>query len=465
LGNFQRVTGAAGEIAKENRVRTELLKGTRPRATEAASVSAALSLLWLVVYGGCAWITAHRTDVGTWYYGWERWIPFVPVMIVPYMSIDLFFLAAPFLCRSREELSVFAKRIALAIVVAGGFFLARPLRMDITVPQTQGWMGVLFKLLHDFDQPTNLFPSLHIALRTILAHLYVRHSKGLVRWFNRIWFSLIGFSTLLTYQHHFPDIVGGFILAGICFYTFRENQPRWPVRPNWRVSGYYAVGALTAATLAPAKWPWTAVLLWPAVALGIVALGYAGWGPAIYRKSNGRLPFTARLLLAPSLMGQYLSLAHYRRGCNAWDELTPRVWIGAKLGNREAVEARRRGVTAMLDLTAEFSEAPAFLEATYLNIPMLDLTGPSLAQTREAVDFITQRAGDGVVYIHCKAGYSRTAAVAGAYLLAAGLAETPESAIERLREARPSIVIRSEARAALAEFSRFLNTEPKYAGL
>jgi hypothetical protein len=27
---------------------------------------------------------------------------------------------------------------------------------------------------------------------------------------------------LLTYQHHFVDIVGGFVLAAICFYLFRE---------------------------------------------------------------------------------------------------------------------------------------------------------------------------------------------------------------------------------------------------
>jgi membrane-associated phospholipid phosphatase len=38
-----------------------------------------------------------------------------------------------------------------------------------------------------------------------------------------VWFVLIGFSTLLTYQHHFVDIVGGFVLAAICFYLFREE--------------------------------------------------------------------------------------------------------------------------------------------------------------------------------------------------------------------------------------------------
>jgi membrane-associated phospholipid phosphatase len=91
---------------------------------------------------------------------------------------------------------------------------------------TQHWTGVIFRFLHIFDQPYNLFPSLHIAFRTILADLYAKHTKGVVRWASHIWFILIGFSTLLTYQHHIVDIVGGFALAAFCFYLFREKNER-----------------------------------------------------------------------------------------------------------------------------------------------------------------------------------------------------------------------------------------------
>src|SRR6185295_12032503 len=143
-----------------------------PSKLSAARVSGALSLLFVVVYGGCNWITTQRHDVGTWYYSWERFIPFVPWMIVPYMSIDLFFVAAPFLCRTREELRALARRIAFAILVAGLFFLLMPLKLGVARPEVAGWTGALFKFLHGFDQPYNLFPSLHIALRTILAHAY-----------------------------------------------------------------------------------------------------------------------------------------------------------------------------------------------------------------------------------------------------------------------------------------------------
>src|SRR5208282_4247001 len=101
------------------------------------------SLIFMVVYGGCNWITAHRSDVGTWYYSWERFIPFVPVMIIPYMSIDLFFVAGPFLCRSREELRTLARRIAFAILFAGACFLLLPLKIAVARPQADGWMGAI----------------------------------------------------------------------------------------------------------------------------------------------------------------------------------------------------------------------------------------------------------------------------------------------------------------------------------
>ena len=60
----------------------------------------------------------HRAscDVGTFYFEWERKIPFVPFFILPYLSIDLFFVVAPFLCRTDRELSMLAKRIAAAIM-------------------------------------------------------------------------------------------------------------------------------------------------------------------------------------------------------------------------------------------------------------------------------------------------------------------------------------------------------------
>lgn len=424
----------------------------RPTKLTAAVTSGALSLLFLIVYGGCNWITAHRSDVGVWYYSWERVIPFVPVIIVPYMSIDLFFVSAPFLCGSREELKTFSRRIAFAILVAGVCFLLLPLKLAVTPPPVTGWMGATFHFLHGFDQPYNLVPSLHITLRTILADLYARHTKGPLRVASHVWFSLIGFSTVLTYQHHVVDVAGGFVLAAICFYLFRENRPRLPVKRNLRIGFYYFAGACACAALTCSGWPWTGILLWPVAALAITATAYWGLGPAIYGKENGRLPLSTRVLLAPCVFGQWLSLRYYRRQGNAWDKLTPNVWIGARLSTREAQTARRQGVTAVLDLTCEFSENKVFRGLAYQNLPVLDLTELDASQLSAAVDFISQNDARGVVYVHCKAGYSRSAAAAGAYLLASGQAKTVEECFTMMRRARPAMVFRPEVRVALEKF-------------
>lgn len=184
----------------------------------AAKTSALLSLLFVVVYGGCSWITAHRTDVGTLYFPWERCIPFVPIFIVPYMSIDLFFIAAPFFCRDALDLRTLRRRISLAILAAGACFLAMPLTLAVPRPQAEGWAGAIFRPFFAIDQPFNLFPSLHVALCLLLADHYARHTRGLLRFIVHGWFALIGISVLFTYQHHVMDAVGGLFLGGLCFY-------------------------------------------------------------------------------------------------------------------------------------------------------------------------------------------------------------------------------------------------------
>ena len=190
----------------------------------ALAASVGLSVLFLAVYGGCNWITARRGHVGTFYFEWERRIPFVPFMILPYMSIDLFFVGAPFLSRTKRELRIFEARVIFAIIVAGFCFLLFPLRFAFPRPATNGWLGLIFDWFRGMDAPYNLLPSLHAALMLILADIYLRHTRGIVRAVIVIWFVLIGLSPVLTYQHHLVDIAGGFALAGGSFWLFRARQ-------------------------------------------------------------------------------------------------------------------------------------------------------------------------------------------------------------------------------------------------
>ena len=422
------------------------------KRSKALAVSAGLSFLFLVVYSGCNWITGQRSHVGSFYFQWERGIPFVPFMVLPYMSIDLFFIAAPFLCRTEEELRIFSRRVIAAILIAGLCFLLFPLRFAFPRPHASGWLGAVFDWFRGVDLPFNLFPSLHAALLLLLVDVYARNLRGVLLWAVMSWFFLIALSPVLTYQHHVIDIVGGFVLAGYCFYFFRESSDAPPVVANRRIGSYYAAGTAFLLIMGAIFWPWGPLLLWPAIALGIVAIAYFRAGSIVFHKTEGKLPWSTRFVLAPCLLGQYLSLLYYRRQCRSWDRVTPQIWIGGKLGRRSANEAVCSGVVSVLDLSAEFSEAKPFRKINYRNIPILDLTAPNQAQLMEMSKFIGDHSRNGAVYVHCKIGYSRSAAAIAAYLIMSGKVKTAEEAFAMIRCVRPSVVIRPEVRSALSEF-------------
>jgi protein-tyrosine phosphatase len=128
---------------------------------------------------------------------------------------------------------------------------------------------------------------------------------------------------------------------------------------------------------------------------------------------------------------------------------------------KEAGAAVRQGVTAVLDLTAEFSESAPFLSLAYRNIPVLDLTAPTFDQLEEMAAFIEEESSKGIVYVHCKIGYSRTGAAAAAFLLRTGKVRTIPEAIHFLRQVRPAIVIRPEVMTALDEFATHLTVSPR----
>lgn len=106
----------------------------QPQNARAATIAVLVSALFLVVYGSTNWYTAQRpaSEVRTWYFAWELTaVPYVPLLIVPYMSIDLLFFLAPFLCRDRRELSVLARRLTFSILVAAAFLSALTIKASL----------------------------------------------------------------------------------------------------------------------------------------------------------------------------------------------------------------------------------------------------------------------------------------------------------------------------------------------
>jgi hypothetical protein len=192
-----------------------------------------MSATFLITYGACLHITAARAPVPSIAFAWERHTPFIPAMIVPYWSIDLFFVASFFLCTRRDALRTHVKRLALAMAVATTCFLLFPLQMANPRPVVDGVWSIGFTPLHAMDMPYNLAPSLHIALWTILIVVYMRHTRGWLRGAFIAWFALVYVSTLLTWQHQVFDVITGQALGLLAVYLFRERESR-AVKPTPR---------------------------------------------------------------------------------------------------------------------------------------------------------------------------------------------------------------------------------------
>lgn len=185
------------------------------------------ALLWLLLlvpgfllaYTGVNRYTAQlpADQVGEIVMDWERAIPFWPWTILPYLSINLLYVASPFLSTTRAELRRHVLRFVLATTVSVICFLLWPLRFGTPRPELDGLPALLFGLLGLVDNVHNQAPSLHISLLWILWDCYRRHCPPRGLWLLHLGFVAIAISVLTTWQHHFIDLLSGLLLGiGVC---------------------------------------------------------------------------------------------------------------------------------------------------------------------------------------------------------------------------------------------------------
>jgi len=423
------------------------------------------AVLWLVLlapfffgsYGFATWFTAQRGEVGNLAFAWERHMPFWAWTIVPYWSIDLLYGFSLLACLNRRELDTHALRLLSAQVIAVSCFLLWPLRFTFERPELDGVFGWLFAVLAGFDKPFNQAPSLHIALLVGLWGCFQRYLKNWQspwRWLLHGWFALIGVSVLTTYQHHFIDLPTGVLAGWFCVWLWPDEgrspllDARLTHQPQrLRLAVRYAIGALVLAIAAFAWagfWLW---LLWPAVSLALVAFNYLLFDAAGFQKrANGRLSPAARWLFAPYLAAAWINSRLWTSRRPAPDEVCQGLWLG-RIPSRK--ELRTSRFKAVVDICAELSLDPQ--SRGYRSIPVLDLTAPSAEQCLSAAQAIESLRSRGPLLVCCALGYSRSATAVAAWLLHSGHADSVESAITQIRNARPQVVLRETQRQALEQ--------------
>ncbi|AZV22676.1 phosphatase PAP2/dual specificity phosphatase family protein [Mesorhizobium sp. M7A.F.Ce.TU.012.03.2.1] len=405
-------------------------------------VRAALWLAFLapffyLSYGFANWLASRRDEVGSIVFSWEHSIPFVAWTIVPYWSINLFYGLSLLLNNDKQGVDRLAGRYLTAQVVAVICFILFPLTATFVRPATTGLPGFLFAVLGGFDKPFNQAPSLHIALLVIIWDHWRHRLRGLLLPLWHGWSFLIGASVLTTWQHHFIDIPTGALLGFFALWLF----PRSGALPfsgfrltsdvkARRLARFYALGAVLALAGAALGALFCAValfLLWPALALAIVAFAYAGAGEKVFQKSaDGSITLASHVLLLPYRLGARANIWAWTRS------LTPKVAIadGVFLGRfPTAREASSFGT--VIDLAAELKR-PAAADCRWISFPMVDLLPPPVAIRQQAAGALESARRDGTVLVCCALGFQRSAGVVAEWLVATGRAKTPALAREML---------------------------------
>jgi membrane-associated phospholipid phosphatase len=394
---------------------------------------------FVIVYSGCNHFTATRGDVPTLMFEWERHIPFVRELVVPYWSLDLFFCGAFFLCGSKLELNLLTKRLIAVTVLSGVCYLLFPLKLALPRPEPVGWTAPLFHALYFNDLPYNLAPSLHISLRSLVWVFYGAHLTGRLRTAVKVWFILIGLSTLLVWQHHLVDVAGGFVMGWAIAAIFPDSRQLGTRNPSSKYAQRYGIGAVVCTALSFVS----IFFVWPAVACGIMALAYATGLSRLLGKENGTLSPSAEWCLLPVLIATAQIQRKWLQRKPGWHEVTPGVLFGRKVTAKEAAALVQRGALAVLDLTAETNAPVAFREhAHYHNLPLLDLVPLKPEHITAALDIIReQRAAGRRVFMHCQLGLQRSALIAAHWLVENGEAESLEAAKSKIRALEPSVII------------------------
>ena len=407
----------------------------QPGWRESAGLAVAVSLLFVLAYGGSNLWSATLSGVPSLHLPWERQLPFLPWSVVPYWSLDLFFAGSFFLLRDRTQLWRHSARLAAAITGAALLFLLFPLSFAWARPTTEGIPGVLFAAL-SADQPFNQLPSLHVALALLIWPVLRRRTNGLLRSVVGLWFVLIALSTVTTWQHHLVDVFAGLLFGLLIGYALPlDPEPRDRVSTRHRqLARRYGLAALglVLPTLMGGAW---LLLLWPAMSLALVASAYASGRRDFLKQTESGLPACSWLLFGPWLLAMWLNVRLRRDRLGQAVELAPGLWLGPQ----PAVHGLPVALQAVSGLTliSLCAELPWRLGGGShgVVIAALDLVVPDEAVTAQALAAIASAMRDGPVYLHCALGYGRSAQVAAAWLQRTGMSRN--QALQRVREQRP----------------------------
>jgi membrane-associated phospholipid phosphatase len=173
-----------------------------------------VGVAFFLVYPTCNWLTSLRGEYFSLYFPGELNVPFVPELILIYLSMYVLFAMPPFFLQA-AELTALGKQLIAGTLLSGLIFMLLPARLGFVrqVPEG-GFFGPLFSNMFAVDMPHNMVPSLHVVFSAlILLALTGATTSESYRLFWYGWLLVICASTMLVHQHHLIDVIAGLALA------------------------------------------------------------------------------------------------------------------------------------------------------------------------------------------------------------------------------------------------------------
>jgi hypothetical protein len=394
---------------------------TAPSRARRLALLAINGVLFQALYGACSLAAARAGVTRSIATPWDGAIPFVPSMLVPYMTSVPLLVAAFLLAPGRQSLRALSQRALLATALATFVFALWPLRMTtVDAAPAAPLLAALFHALQGLDPPFNQWPSLHVAYCVVLwPALRDALRSTAARAGVAAWLVLVVASTVLAHRHFLPDVGGGLALGALC----RVVVPARRETPA--VALYYVVATLAALVLGLTVLP-LAPCAWLAAGCAGVAIAYARGNADFLHKRRGGFPAWVWALHAPYLLGYrltWLAVRWRERGRPPVEAFGDGLWIGRRLANHEV--ALLPSGCAVIDLAAELPATPA-LRARSQSFGLLDIVPPApqrLAAILDALDAL--RDSGRPVYVHCAMGYRRSREVAAAWRARRANSPTP----------------------------------------
>lgn len=181
-------------------------------------------------YLACNWYNAHR---GIYYdvsFGFESSIPFMPAFILGYLCVYGSMIYVYILANEIGLWRRTAVAVLLMTTVAYIIFIVFPVKMvlrpEVSAVNGYGTVDWITRFYFVIDKPYNAFPSLHVAYPS-MATLLVWRARPVARWILLVMTFITAVSVVLVKQHYIADILGGLVVAAVCFVVVSKTQIWW----------------------------------------------------------------------------------------------------------------------------------------------------------------------------------------------------------------------------------------------